>query len=71
MMQPSLPAPGKLVIGRHPGESVVITTPEGRQVILEVVQVRPRQVRLAFQAQREVRIVRAELVPEPPGEGES
>ncbi len=47
-----------LVLSRKPGEKVVI----GGNITLTVVEVRGNQVRLAFDAPPQVRILRGELV---------
>jgi carbon storage regulator len=46
-----------LVLGRRPGEKVVI----GNGITVTVVEVRGDRVRLAFEAPDQVRILRAEL----------
>jgi carbon storage regulator len=49
-----------LVLSRKPGEKIVL----GGNITLTVVEVRGNQVRLAFEAPDDVRILRGELVPE-------
>jgi sRNA-binding carbon storage regulator CsrA len=53
-----------LVLGRAPGEEVVIRTPEGRVIRVQVVDGRDR-TRLGFTADREVLINRAEMDGDP------
>jgi carbon storage regulator CsrA len=51
-----------LVLTRRPGEAVLLRR-EGRQVRVYVVSVEANVVRLAFDAPREIEILREELVP--------
>lgn len=51
-----------LVLSRFRGEAVVITTPDGRKVVVTVVAVRSNgQVRLGFAADDDVSINRDEV----------
>lgn len=53
---------GRLALTRRPGETIQIKA--GEQVIdIELVRVAGNQVKLAFNADREVKIVRGELEP--------
>lgn len=46
---------------RRPGEAVVLTTPEGRQIIVAVAMHEDGKLRLAFDADREVAVDRLEV----------
>jgi carbon storage regulator CsrA len=50
-----------LVLNRHHNQGVVITTPEGREIRVVVLEPRDGQTRLGFLADREVTIHRAEI----------
>jgi sRNA-binding carbon storage regulator CsrA len=52
-----------LSLGRKQGEKVVIRTPEGRTITVTVAQISNdnKRVRLAFTAEKEVRIDREEI----------
>lgn len=50
-----------LVFNRHIDEEVVITTTDGRRVIVTVVGLRDDRVRLGFTADRDIEIHRGEV----------
>jgi carbon storage regulator len=50
-----------LVLSRHEEEQVVITTPEGREVVVTVCELRPGKVRLGFHADADVTVHRREV----------
>ena len=50
-----------LVLGRAPGEAIVIETPAG-PVRVEVLEVHRGQVRLGIEADRAIEILRSEIV---------
>jgi len=52
---------GSLVLTRRPGEAVVLRR-NGRQARIYVVSVEANVVRLAFEAERDVEIMREELL---------
>lgn len=52
---------GLLVLSRKYGEGVVITTPEGRRILVHVVGVQGGRVRLGFEADAEVKVWRSEI----------
>ena len=51
-----------LKLSRRIGETVVLELPTGQQIDVVVLEVKGSQARLAFDAPREVRIVREELL---------
>jgi carbon storage regulator CsrA len=51
-----------LVLTRKPDESVVITTGSGEEIVVSVLGVVGQQVRLGFDADESIDIVRAELL---------
>lgn len=53
-----------LVIGRKPGQEVVIQTPDGHEIIVRVAMAEKGKVRLGITADRIVKIVRRELLTE-------
>lgn len=52
---------GRLVVGRQPGQSVVLTMPDGTQVYVTLYKSDNDNLRLVFDAPRDVHIMRAEL----------
>jgi carbon storage regulator CsrA len=50
-----------LVLSRRPGESIIVTTPNGETIRVKVNRVRGEVVSLAFDARIEVGIYREEL----------
>lgn len=50
-----------LCLGRRIGGSIVIATPEGRRIRLQVIDIREYTVRLGIEADREVTIHREEV----------
>jgi len=50
-----------LVLSRQRDEDVIITTPEGREIVVTVVEVRGEKVRLGLVADKEVAIHRREV----------
>lgn len=50
-----------LVLSRNVGETVVITTPEGRRIVVRLVRRDHGKTSLAFECDREVVIERGEL----------
>ncbi len=55
------PGTGVLCLGRRPGESVVVTLPDGRTLSVTVASVRGVKVGLAFDAPPDVRVDRREV----------
>lgn len=51
-----------LVLSRKTNERIFITTPHGDQIVLTLVEIRGAKVRIGFQAGRDVRIFREELL---------
>lgn len=51
-----------LVITRTIDESVIITTPSGEEIVVIIAKIDGKQIRLAFDTERDVEIVREELV---------
>ena len=58
-----------LCLSRERNEAVTITTPEGRTIRVIVVEPRGSKVRLGFQADKEVKIMRDELIGTEPQTG--
>ena len=51
-----------LVLGRYPGQRIYLTTPEGREIVVQVIGIdKEGQIKLAFDAPREVVIEREEI----------
>ena len=50
-----------LVLARKPLERILITTPEGREIAVALCSLESNQARIGIEADREVRILRAEL----------
>jgi carbon storage regulator CsrA len=50
-----------LVLARKPLELILITTPEGREIAVALCSLESNQARIGIEADREVRILRAEL----------
>lgn len=50
-----------LVMSRKRTEEIVVTTPEGREIVITLVEIRGDKVRLGVQAATEVRIDRREV----------
>jgi carbon storage regulator len=50
-----------LVLSRRRGERIVITTPEGRQIVVEMVESNDHKARLGLQADADVVIHREEV----------
>lgn len=55
-----------LVLSRKMLEKTIITTPEGREIVVQVVDIERGKIRLGFQADRDVKITREELLAHPP-----
>ncbi len=51
-----------LILSRKVGEKVEIKLPDGRSVMVLVSRLNDHQVRLGFQAPRDITIMRSELV---------
>lgn len=51
-----------LILTRRPGESITIETPEGRTIMMTVLAVKGTQVRVGFTADKDVSVVRNELL---------
>jgi sRNA-binding carbon storage regulator CsrA len=49
-----------LVLMRHEGEKVVITTPSGERIVVILVETRFHKAKLGFQADRSITITRSE-----------
>ena len=54
-----------LVLTRRPGQEVILTTPDGEHIVIQVCAVRAGQVRLGVAAPPPFSIARAELCPLP------
>jgi carbon storage regulator CsrA len=50
-----------LVLSRHQNESIIITTPEGRRIVVTVVDTRIDKARIGIAADAEVIIHRSEV----------
>ncbi len=50
-----------LILSRNERQRVTITTPEGRKIVVILVEGRPRYARLGFEADQDVTIMREEL----------
>lgn len=50
-----------LVLSRQRNESVVITAPRGKQIVVTVVEIRGDKVRLGFEADKSIEINRNEV----------
>lgn len=55
---------GRLVMDRSPGESVLLTMPDGTQVIVAVHKANNNRLRLVIDAPKDVHICRTEFVRE-------
>lgn len=53
-----------LVLGREAGERIVITTRAGERIVMTFLRYERRQAKFAFEAERDVRIDREEILPE-------
>jgi len=53
-----------LVLSRKKNESVIITLPDGREIVVVVVEIDRGKIRLGFQADADVKIDRRELYEE-------
>ena len=51
-----------LVLSRKTNERIVITTPSGDQIVVTLVAIFEAKVRIGFEAGRDVRIFREELL---------
>ena len=51
-----------LVLSRHTDEEVVFLLPDGREIVLKVVSIQGDKARLGFTADRDVKILRREVL---------
>lgn len=51
-----------LVLSRRRDEEIVIQLPDGTEIVLTVVDMWGRNVRLGFEAPREIRVYRREVI---------
>jgi carbon storage regulator CsrA len=58
-----------LVLARRVGQRIIITTPEGREIILSIAGIGEKSVELGFQADTAIDIKREEILPRAKGEG--
>jgi sRNA-binding carbon storage regulator CsrA len=55
----------RLLLARKPGEQIVLILPDGRTMAVQVTHSRNRQnIKVAFEAPQDVRIMRPEIAPE-------
>ena len=50
-----------LILARKIGEEIIITTPEGRRIVMKLASIDRNVVRLGFDAPHEVEVFRAEV----------
>lgn len=54
-----------LVLKRYRGETITITTPQGDTITIGWKQLGPTSIALQFEAPRDIKIVRSELLDKP------
>ena len=55
-----------LALTRKQGESITITLPDGRAIVVEVVTIHPGAIKIGVEAPTDIKILRTELIGQRP-----